>query len=341
MKSNFLVSVIIPVYNVNSYLTEALDSVLCQTYSRLEIIVIDDGSTDGSELICDEYSRRDPRIRLIHQKNQGLSAARNAGLDIMTGEIVAFLDSDDAYHPAFIETMLTTLIQKQVDVVMSESIVCHTKGAMTPYLSNVEDESITFTLYNRNEFFQAIADGFSAQSVWDKIYRKNLWDGIRFPVGHVYEDLDTTYKIIEKCGKICVIDKSLYLYRKRPGSITEAVSQKSIYDCLRAKEHYLDFVEKNTPEIFNNEHMEKTLSRHFRGMISLYGRYAKRTNDNPHLLRELRKKIVETGNKLHLKSAAGSLKILFGLIRFCPICIRILYRVIYPFRNIMLRSIRK
>lgn len=106
-----LVSVIVPVYNVKPYLNEALDSVINQTYRNQEIILIDDGSTDGSGEICDEYATRDNRIKVIHQTNQGLSAARNAGLDIMHGSVISFLDSDDAFHPQMIEIMLHEMIQ--------------------------------------------------------------------------------------------------------------------------------------------------------------------------------------------------------------------------------------
>ena len=111
-----LVSVIIPVYNVAPYLREALDSVIHQTYHSLQILIIDDGSTDGSASICDEYLS-DPRVIVIHQDNRGLSNARNVGLDLMTGEYTAFLDSDDAYHPTFIENL--------VDIILNSSCVSH------------------------------------------------------------------------------------------------------------------------------------------------------------------------------------------------------------------------
>ena len=105
------ISIIVPAYNVESWLNRCIDSILSQEYSNLEIIIVDDGSTDGSSKICDEYAEKDKRVHLIHQENQGLSAARNAGLYIMTGEIVAFLDSDDKYHPDFISSMLHAMQQ--------------------------------------------------------------------------------------------------------------------------------------------------------------------------------------------------------------------------------------
>ena len=118
-KSNApLVSVIIPVYNVAPYLEEALESVINQSYNNLEILVIDDGSTDGSEIICEEYAARDKRIRVIYQVNGGLSDARNTGLDLAAGEYIAFLDSDDAYRSNMIEVMLRAVMRYQADIII-------------------------------------------------------------------------------------------------------------------------------------------------------------------------------------------------------------------------------
>lgn len=115
-----LVSVIVPVYNVKPYLHESIESVLNHTYKNYELIIIDDGSTDGSELICDKYQKNDKRIRVIHQNNKGLSGARNTGLDVMHGDVVAFLDSDDAFLPDFLQVMVQTMISDNVDIVVCD-----------------------------------------------------------------------------------------------------------------------------------------------------------------------------------------------------------------------------
>ena len=127
-----LVSVIIPVYNVESYLEEALDSVLNQSYDNLEIIIIDDGSTDSSGQICDNYEKKDERVYVIHQEHRGLSAARNTGLDIMTGEAVAFLDSDDAFNQDFIKVLADIMEKENVDVVVCNHTVHNTIDKMEP-----------------------------------------------------------------------------------------------------------------------------------------------------------------------------------------------------------------
>ena len=131
MDNSSLVSVIIPVFNVQPFLSEALDSVIQQTYRNLEIILIDDGSRDGSEEICDEYARRDERIVVIHQKNKGLSAARNAGLDIMSGNAIVFLDPDDAFQPDYIKAMMTEMICQEADLVICKYALLNSTGKMT------------------------------------------------------------------------------------------------------------------------------------------------------------------------------------------------------------------
>ncbi len=131
MENSVLVSVIIPVFNTAQYLVEALDSAIHQTYEKLEIIIIDDGSTDDSGKMCDEYARIDERVVVVHQHNSGLSVARNVGLNMMTGEAVAFLDSDDAYHPDFIRIMVEALIREKTDLVVCRYITHSETGNMT------------------------------------------------------------------------------------------------------------------------------------------------------------------------------------------------------------------
>lgn len=257
MDNSILVSVIIPVYNVASYLVEALDSVVHQTYENLEIIVIDDGSTDGSGKMCDEYAEKDRRFRVIHQENRGLSAARNVGLDIMTGEVVAFLDSDDAFHPDFIRTMIDAMRQKSADLVVCKFVVFHTSGLMRFEGNEKEKPTIDSGEYDSITVLRALADGMINDSVWNMLYHRKLWENIRYPVGHVYEDTDTTFKIFNLCNTIYVLDQPLYLYRKRSMSITETHSPQNISDRISALFHFETFVKEHTPEIFSEEQLKK------------------------------------------------------------------------------------
>ena len=125
MRGSGLISIIIPVFNVRPYLETALESVIRQTYSHLEIIVIDDGSADGSGVICDEFAKRDERIKVIHQENRGLSSARNTGIDMMSGDAVAFLDPDDSYHPDYIKAMAEAMERENADIVVALPKLCY------------------------------------------------------------------------------------------------------------------------------------------------------------------------------------------------------------------------
>lgn len=177
MKKKYCVSVIIPVFNVHPYLIEALDSVRNQTYDNLEIVLIDDGSTDGSEKICDEYAYIDNRIKLIHQHNKGLSAARNVGLEIMTGDAVAFLDPDDKFHPDYINLMLTALQNYNADIVICKAAAKHTLGEMVWDSKEIYSDTPD-GLFDRKSSLQLHADGKINDGVWNKLYRKELWEKI-------------------------------------------------------------------------------------------------------------------------------------------------------------------
>ena len=260
-----VISIIIPVYNVASYIREALDSVIDQTYENLEIIVIDDGSTDGSGQICDEYTT-DPRVIVIHQKHQGVSNARNVGLDIANGEYIAFCDSDDAYHPDFIKRMLETIDIADVSVCRFESHKCllgigkvygrfngRSKGKPAPIAKAGS--------YDRVEALRAHINGLINTAVWDKLYRKELWKDIRFPDGHIYEDLDVVYRVLDRCGRVNVTDQVLYFYRIRPGSITHTCTKESCEDHFLAWEHLATFVEANVPDCFDDTQLKSVRQR--------------------------------------------------------------------------------
>lgn len=160
-----LVSIIVPVYNVKPFLTESLDSVVHQTYTNLEIIVVDDGSTDGSETICDEYARIDKRVRVIHQDNHGLSTARNVGINLASGDTIVFLDSDDAFRPDFVKIMLSEMIREEADLVICRYTTHRTLGQ----LERVGNQKPTIEsgLYDRVSALQALADGKINHSVWN------------------------------------------------------------------------------------------------------------------------------------------------------------------------------
>ena len=188
-----LVSVIIPVYNVEPYLREALDSVLSQTYDNLEIILIDDGSTDGSGDICDEYALHDSHIRVIHQNNKGLSAARNAGLDVISGDYIVFLDSDDVYLPEYVSYLKEILVKEDADIVECK-LKTFRNGESYANNESITDQSTEYRTFNRIEALHALVHDDISVVATNKLYKRKLWDDIRFPEGYVYEDNNSMYK---------------------------------------------------------------------------------------------------------------------------------------------------
>lgn len=243
-----LISVIIPVYNVLPYLREALDSVIHQTWKNLEIIIVDDGSTDGSGPVCDEYLH-DSRVQVIHQENRGLSGARNTGLDKMTGEYVGFLDSDDAFHPEMIQQLYDVLIRHQADIAICGYDVFRTEGQME---SAKKFASFLFgeeKVLSSREALIALMSGNLNVSVWNRLYRKELWNGLRFPEGHVYEDLLTTSLVFEKSGRIVMIPQALVSYRKREGSITATNTVQNRQDQFAAHQKIQKHLEQIQPAL--------------------------------------------------------------------------------------------
>ncbi len=266
------VSIIIPVYNVKPYVAEALDSVINQTYKNLEIIVVDDGSDDGSEKICDEYAEKDDRIKLIHQQNRGLSAARNTGLDNITGEYVCFLDSDDTFFSDTVEKSLNAIIDNDVDCVVFKVIRCktHKNGNLKKLLSSDVYPKISQGVYSRKEALKAVADRRMNFSVWNKLYKSNIFDTICFPEGYVYEDVYTVFQIFDKMNKIFVLDDVLVMYRKRQESISLTVSAKNIQDNYYVWTKFYNYIETHTPEVFDSEQLQKTREKKFNSLVLDY-----------------------------------------------------------------------
>lgn len=206
-----LISIIVPVYQVKEYLTQCIESILNQTYSTLEIILVDDGSSDGSVEICDQYARRDQRIQVIHKENGGLSSARNAGLKQARGDFIGFIDSDDWIEPQMYE-MLYNAISDKGDIA-----VCN-------YF--YDDIGREYEACNRNSFmvdsYQAlellIADEIPNYA-WNKLYRRNLFQGLNFPEGRYYEDVAIMYLLFERANYVSFLGKALYHYRYRKSGI--------------------------------------------------------------------------------------------------------------------------
>lgn len=238
------ISVIIPIYKVESYIKTCLESVIGQSYKNLEIILVDDGSPDNCPAICDEYAEKDARIKVIHKKNGGLSDARNAGLEIISGDLLFFVDSDDYINKYCLEMLVDEMESTGADI-----IECHSNNFL-----DGQDPSwkSTCSIKRRKEFTsnewltETNLGDFISCAVWNKLYKADLYADIRFPVGRIYEDDATTYKVIDKAEKICRIDSRLYFYRERVGStMTGTMMLKKVQHRVLAFQERSDFFATN------------------------------------------------------------------------------------------------
>ena len=321
-----IVSVIIPVYNVAPYLREALESVVQQTYSSLQVLIVDDGSTDGSSAICDEYASK-PSVTVIHQENGGLSQARNVGLDCARGEYIVFLDPDDAFHPRFIEVLMDAVKRDAADIAMcryavytaSEKLGKRKKWQINPPQAPGK--------YNREESFRALIDGKMNMSVWNRIYRSVLWKSIRFPVGRNYEDIDTVYRVLDLCRTVSMTDQVLYFHRKRPGSITHTLTRKNLEDRTLALSHLEEFVRLHTPGIFQAAQFIKIRQAVLNGLIASYARRNTITDKA-----ELRRQIIALGESEGTEQLGLRTKTAYRMICSCPWLLKLLYPVYHAAR---------
>lgn len=222
------ISVIIPVYNVEKYLRECVDSVLTQTYTNLEIILIDDGSTDCSGEICDEYAGMDCRIRVIHQKNGGLSAARNTGLDVCTGQYISFVDSDDVVGAHFLETLYSALKAEHAQIA-----ACNFQRYLDgqDYGAEVPEKSRT-CLSQKEAIWKLVR--YDAETelgfmpvAWNKLYECSLFREVRYPVGKIHEDEFVIVPLLMQIQKMVKCEGTFYFYRQRSDSITGQEQQKN------------------------------------------------------------------------------------------------------------------
>lgn len=223
------ISVIIPVYNVEKYLKRCLDSVVNQTYKNLEIILVDDGSTDNSGKICDEYVQKDKRIIVIHKENGGLSAARNKGLDICTGDYIGFIDSDDWIALNYFDVLLKNLLEYDVDIACCDYWRTNKDEENNKRAVNVKNAQIfrdekILELYLEKELVSACS----------KLYRKKFFNDIRFPLKKVNEDISTIFLVFTKSKVVAYIDRKLYFYFRNTDSITKSKFSRKNLDLLYA-----------------------------------------------------------------------------------------------------------
>ena len=246
---NKLISVIVPVYNVEKYINRCVDSIRSQSYSNIEIILVDDGSTDGSSAICDEYKVLDARIKVIHKKNGGLSSARNTGIECANGEFFSFIDSDDYIESNMIEHMMQVARDYKADIVTIGRRNVYEDIDLEDTYEFVTDSIVVFDPQN------AIKNILTRQnidvSVCDKIFSKELFGEIRFPIGETNEDSAIIFNLIRKSSIVVHASGYGYNYVHREKSITTTFCLKNFQDLINHGRQMCDFISKEYPELKN------------------------------------------------------------------------------------------
>lgn len=242
------ISIIIPVYNVEQYLPQCLNSVIDQTYRNLEIILVNDGSTDSCPQICNEYAINDQRIKVIHQPNGGLSDARNAGLKRATGDFISYIDSDDVVSVNFCEQLLKTLLENKADVVECGFLAFETDRDLEELSATSQELT---EIYETEPALELLMQEYFKQVVWNKLYRREVVCHIQFPVGKINEDEFWTYKVFGNSKKIVKISDVLYFYRQQAESIMGKKYSLKRLDGLQALHDRIFYMKKNFPTLEN------------------------------------------------------------------------------------------
>lgn len=232
-----------PVFNVEKYLSRCIESIIRQSYKDLEIILIDDGSSDRSGQICDKYGKIDKRIKVIHKKNGGLSDARNVGIDLARGNYIGFVDSDDYIHEDMYLFLYNTISVNDCDIAeVGYQTFFHDKD-----IKDLDNHSKVILYTKQQAVISAIVNHQCQTYVWNKLYKKELWDKVKFPKGKLFEDEFTTYKIFNISTKVAVLNKKMYYYFQREKSIAHTFSIKTLDHC-EALNQMMRFIESEYPE---------------------------------------------------------------------------------------------
>lgn len=243
-----LISIVIPVYNVEKYIKKCLESVLNQTYKNLEIIIVDDGSPDLCPKICDEYAKKDNRIRVIHKENGGLSDARNVGILHSTGKYITFIDSDDWVKNDFVESLYNNLVNNNCDISCC-GIVCYFEKNGMYKIKGKEHIKKIYSKIEAQKYLNIL--GYFDVAAWNKLYKKELFNGIKFPIGKTSEDYRIMFKIFDKINQLYYDSEPKYVYRQRTdGSITKTNSIRmdgieaaiSAYNFYNVQKKYSDVI---------------------------------------------------------------------------------------------------
>lgn len=319
-----LISIIVPIYNVQVYLRSCIESILSQTYLNLEIILVDDGSTDDCPAICEEYAQKDNRIVVVHKKNGGLSDARNEGLKISKGEYITFVDSDDLVSKYFIESLYgavssysTKLAICLVRCIFDEQKLIDEKPTMNYSILDKKKTLQQFCSLNFNKSTPFI-------SACSKMYHRSLFDSISFPIGKIYEDVYAGYRIIDQVDKVVAVPCSLYYYRMRNDGIMGQKETHPYQDVLQPYQSAIEYFNRTNQSDLSSLFYPPLLMR------EMY-RYwvAKIVGKNETIASEILSLYKQDVRKLKGTPVSNTLKAVFRILSWMP-GVYVLYRKILP-----------
>lgn len=243
-KEKPLITVIVPIYKVEEYLNRCIESIINQTYENLEIILIDDGSPDNCPKMCDEWAKKDKRIKVIHKENGGLSDARNKGIEQTNGKYITFIDSDDYVEKNYVIELYNAISINDCDISISGIVVKYTNGTIINKYTNIKEE-----LTPKETIKKILYDDGIDISATAKLYKKEVFKNIRFPKDRLYEDAATTYKLICSSKKIANNSVSTYIYMIRNDSIAQSTFNKKKMDLIKSTKEMTDFIKDKYPDL--------------------------------------------------------------------------------------------
>lgn len=291
-----LISVIVPIYNVEKYIRKCIDGIISQSYTNLEIILVDDGTPDNCGTICDEYASKDKRIKVIHKSNGGLSDARNVAIDVMRGKYVTFIDSDDYIGTDYIMCMYKALIETDSDLAICEYAYIYEDGKMINHPYNDKKRLV----FNQEQaLYELLNSKKYSNSAWGKLYTSDHFRNVRYPKGRLYEDVPTTYKLFMQSSKIvfCADVQYYYLYREN------AISKQKF---TPARMDAVEFAEGMVKDIINKFPRLRKIGecRLFDAYLAVYLLIGK-TMDNQEISSEINRKIRSMARDIFLSHCSG------------------------------------
>lgn len=243
-----LISIIVPVYNLENYFEQCIDSILKQTYHNIEVIIVDDGSTDKSGQLCDAYAVKDKRIRIIHKDNGGLSDARNIAIPLAKGDYILFVDGDDYLDTDYVTYLYELKCKYSADIAICEFSFVSEDGVRINHPLNDGSEKI---FDQKTSLFELLNTKLYSNSASGKLYRRDLLKDIHYPVGRLFEDIATTYKIFLKSHVIAFGARALYYYVQHNNTISTSIFSLKKLDSVEFVETMTDEIEKVYPDLAN------------------------------------------------------------------------------------------